>query len=283
MVEATIKLLRRAATEIPPDVMNALKNALRMETHELAKRQLELIIKNCEIASKENVPICQDTGLICFFVRVGDEFPIKANLYQLLEKAVRKATKTIPLRPNAVHPITGINTGDNVGRYAPVVETELVPGDSLEIKVMLKGGGSEYPSRLYVLKPSRALEVLPKAVLTAIAKRAAFSCPPIIVGIGLGSTVDMALRLARRALMRPLGQRNEDSMIAELEEKLLKMINRLGIGTMGLGGDITALDVKIEWAHRHPASFPLGIVLQCWALRKASCTIRPDGSYRLGW
>ncbi|MDK6028175.1 fumarate hydratase [Ignisphaera sp. 4213-co] len=285
MVKAVVDGLRKAVVYLPIDVKNALKKAYEEESSLAAKAHLEAILKNVELAERLGAPLCQDTGIITFYVRLGARFPGIQYIESVLVEATRKATVEIPLRPNSVDPFTGLNSGDNTGRFAPVIIWDGVnlESDSLEIVVVPKGGGSEYVSTLYMAVPSKGIESIEEAVLDAVIKAGAMPCPPTIIGVGIGGTVDLAMHLAKKAAtIRKIGSRHPNPFVAELEEKLLRMVNDLGIGAMGMGGKAsTALAVHVEYAYRHPATYPIAIAFQCWAARRAFITIKPDGSYTI--
>jgi len=272
--------ITRASVGPAPDVSSALKRALGEERSDAAKVQLEAILKNIELAEKEKAAVCQDTGFPNFYIKLGDRFPIRSRLYDIFTQAVREVTKELPLRPNTVHPFTEKNPGDNTGVYAPWFEVELFDGDYLEFYYVPKGGGTELPSRALTLPPGVAMKELPRLVLEAVVEAGPMPCPPVIVGVGIGPSVDIAAKLAKKAaVLRPVGSRHPEPEIAKMETELLKAINKLGIGTHGVGGNVTALDVHIEYAYRHPATFSIGIVFSCWATRRAGARVYPDGRY----
>lgn len=277
LVEALVEALTRASTTLPEEVVQALRAAQDREDGP-AKVQLEAILKNVEMARTGKVPICQDTGTTTFFVRFGIDFPHLKTLTQAIPEAVRRATKEVPLRPNTVHPFTGKNPGDNTGRYVPVITWEPVAGDSVEIQVLPKGGGSENCCALKMLAPGVGLKGIKEAVVEHVVAAGGLPCPPTIVGVGIGGSADLVLKLGKLALLRPLRKRHPEPEVAALEEELEELINASGVGPMGLGGKTTVLAVHVEYAHRHPASLPLGIVVQCWAHRRAAVLIGPDGS-----
>jgi fumarate hydratase subunit alpha len=196
---------------------------------------------------------------------------------EALLSATRKATREIPIRPNAVNPFTQKNSGDNTGRYVPHVIWEIAAGDSLELTVMPKGGGSENVCATKMLLPSEGINGLKKFVVDTVIKAGAKPCPPTILGIAVGGGADLALSLAKKALLKPLNEANTDPAIARLEQELLEAVNMTGIGPMGLGGKTTVLGVHVDYAHRHPASFPAAIAFNCWAARRASARITADG------
>ncbi len=276
--ETAFTLLKLAATVLPRDVREALEEAYRTETSEVGKAQLEAILEDIRLAQELSKPICQDTGTIIFYVRVGTDFPARKGLYDALVRATRRATKEVPLRPNAVDPIAERNTGDNTGRYIPYVHWELFDGDYLELTAFPKGGGSENTCRLGMLSPGMGLKGLKKFVVDTVIEAGGKPCPPIIVGVAVGGGSDIAMEIAKKALLRPLDKPNPVPELAKLEEELLRAINETGIGPMGLGGRWTALRVHVDYACRHPASYPVAVATQCWAARRASARIGPDGS-----
>ena len=275
--ETVVTLLRLAVTDLPKDVRARLQECLAKESNQTARNQLEAILENIRLAKEHTIPICQDTGIQIFYVIVGHQFPLLGELQEILERAVRRATKEIPLRPNTVDPILQTNPGDNTGHHIPWINWKIVRGTDLEITVLPKGGGSENVCRLGMLTPGQGLKGLKRFVVDAVIDAGAKPCPPTILGIGIGGGADICLKLAKEALLRPVGQRHLDSNIAKMEEELLRAVNQTGIGPMGLGGDTTALDVHIEIAMRHPASFPVGLAVQCWAARRASVVITGEG------
>lgn len=267
----------RASTILPLDVVRALEAARDRETGP-ARVQIEAILENVRIAREGKVPICQDTGTISFFVRVGTTFPHLGDLVRALPQATRAATKSVPLRPNTVHPFTGKNPGDNTGRYIPALTWEFVDGDGAEVHVLPKGGGSENCSTLKMLAPGVGLKGIKEAVVEHVVACGGLPCPPTVIGVGVGGGADLSLKLGKMALLRPLGQRHPEPEVAAIEAELEELINASGVGPMGLGGKTTVLAVHAEYAHRHPASLPLGIAVQCWAHRRATVRIRADGT-----
>jgi len=275
--DTAIKLLRLAVTELPLDVKKAIRRALELERKEVARDQLNTIIRNFELAEVASIPMCQDTGTITFYLTIGEKFPILSALSVTLRTATKLATEVIPLRPNAVNPFTDENSGDNVGRHIPYIDWEVVPGETLQITVFPKGGGSENTCTVGMISPGLGMKGIKRFVVDAVISAGGNPCPPEILGIGIGGGADIALKLAKRALLRPLGRRHEEPDVAKLEEELLTLTNMTGIGPMGLGGDTTVLGVNVEYAHRHPASLPIGVAFQCWAARRASAEISSDG------
>jgi fumarate hydratase subunit alpha len=277
---AALSLIKLAAVRLPMDVKEALQRAYREERHEIGRLQLENMLENIRLAEEMNVPLCQDTGTIVFYVRAGANFRVLDRVESALIRAVRRATLEVPLRPNAVNPFTNKNSGDNTGRYIPYVNWEISDGDWLEITVLLKGGGSENACTLRMMEPSEGVEGMKKFVIECVMKAGGIPCPPTIVGVGVGGGADIAMTLAKRALLRPIGEENPNADLAKIEKELCEAINTTGIGPMGLGGNATALDVKIEYAHRHPASYPVAVAFQCWAARRAAACIYPNGEIK---
>ncbi|MEM2106050.1 MAG: fumarate hydratase [Candidatus Bathyarchaeia archaeon] len=276
--ETAFNLLRQAVIYLPEDVKKALKKAYEEETSDTGKTQLKAILDNIELAEKYKAPVCQDTGTIIFYVKAGAEAKNLDKVEQALINATRRATKEIPLRPNSVDPFTQKNSGDNTGRYIPFIHWEIVPGNTLELTVMTKGGGSENVCVTGMLVPGEGIKGLKKFVVDAVIKAGAQPCPPNILGVAVGGGADIAMKLAKKALLIPLDQRNPDPEIAKIEEEILEAVNMTGIGPMGLGGKTTVLGVHIDYAFRHPASFPAAVAFNCWAARRASARINNDGS-----
>jgi len=230
-----------------------------------------------ELAEKTRTPMCQDTGVIIFYVKAGAQAKGLDKIGDALRSATKRATKEVPLRPNAVDPFTQKNTGDNTGRFVPFIHWEIVAGDSVEITVMPKGGGSENVCALGMISPGKGVNGLKKFVVDAVINAGAKPCPPNILGVAVGGGADIAMKLAKAALLRPLDEPNTNPDLAKLEKELYEAANSTGIGPMGLGGKFTVLGVKVDYAHRHPASYPVAVAFQCWAARRASARISSDG------
>jgi len=275
--DAAVNLLRLAAVQLPPDVKEAIYRAHKEETSPTGKVQLEAIVKDIELAEKENTPMCQDTGAIIFYVKAGAQAKGLDKIETALTNATRRATKEVPLRPNAVDPFSGKNTGDNTGRFIPYLNWEITSGDTIEITAFPKGGGSENVCTLGMITPGEGVKGLKKFVIDTVIKAGAMPCPPTIVGVAAGGGADIAMKLAKAVLLRPLNQPNPNPELAKLERDLYEAANSTGIGPMGLGGKFTVLGVNVEYAHRHPASYPVAVAFQCWAARRATARIHPDG------
>lgn len=257
---------------MPKDVVKALKRCKRRERKRVAILQFECMLKNLELAKKLDVPICQDTGIPIFFMKLGVDLKLDFDPLVALKKAVKKATLSVPLRTNVIDPLSRVNTGTNVGEGQPVVHLDLVRGKKLQIDLLLKGAGAENWSRLYMLKPTDG-ETIERAVLLTIGEAGGQPCPPTIVGVGVGGSAEMACLLAKKALLRPLGKPNKNRELARLELRLTQAANGLDVGPMGLGGNTTVLGVHVAKAACHTASLPVAINFQCWAARRASAKL----------
>jgi fumarate hydratase subunit alpha len=271
-------ILKQAVIYLPEDVKQALKKAYAEETSETGKTQLKAILDNIELAEKYQAPVCQDTGTIIFYVKAGAKAKDLDKIEEALINATRRATKEVPLRPNSVDPFTQKNSGDNTGRYIPFLHWEIVPGDSLELTVMTKGGGSENVCVTGMLVPGEGIKGLKKFVVDAVISAGAKPCPPNILGVAIGGGADIAMKLAKKTLLKPLNEPNQDPEIAKLEKEIFEAANMTGIGPMGLGGKTTVLGVHVDYAFRHPASFPAAVAFNCWAARRASARINADGT-----
>jgi len=278
---ALITALQQATAVLPQDVITALQRAEASEDSPLAKEQLQTILRNIEVAKEHRVPLCQDTGLHTFFITAGTASPYLSKLQRVIKHALAEATEQIPLRPNTVHPFTGENSGDNLGRYMPYLSWELIDGDEITITILPKGGGSENMSALKMLLPTAGMSEIKRTVVDHIIACGGKPCPPTIVGIGIGGGADIAMNLGKRALLRPVGDHHPEPMVAALEEELVHLLNMSGVGPMGIGGKNTVLAVHIEYAYRHTASLPVGIVVQCWAHRWAKIHLAADGTIKV--
>jgi fumarate hydratase subunit alpha len=276
--DVTVELLRKTVTRMTDDVVNELKNAMKNETEEVPRMQLKAILDNLELAEKTTTPLCQDTGVTIFYVNLPR--CLNVDVEKGIIEGVRTATKDVPLRPNAVHPLTRKNPGDNVGRKMPYVNFKVWDKDYLEITVMTKGAGSENMSQLAMLTPSQGVKGVKEFILNVVLKAGSNPCPPTILGVGIGGSSDIATKLAKEALLRPIDKPNEDAEIASMEKELKDALNDLGIGVMGLGGKTTVLGVNIEYAFCHTASLPVAVNVQCWAARRGTAQIFPDGKVK---
>lgn len=285
---ATLELVARdlyvkALQEIPADVRAGLRQGLAAEERDgnrTAGKILHVILDNIRVADEQHTLVCQDTGLPVFRVRVGATAGIDIpRLTESLRVGCARATAERPLRSNTVHPLTRKHTGTNTGQGIPVIKLEVVADlDGVDIQMAPKGSGSENMSFLKMLNPSEGMPGIKKFVLQCIFESGARPCPPMVVGIGLGGTSDVAMALAKEAsTFRRIGTRNADPDVAALEHDLLQKINETGIGPQGLGGTTTAMAVNIEWAHTHISQNPVAINIQCWRGERAEVHVAPDG------
>lgn len=272
--DAVCRIYRDAVIELPEDVTLALRRAQENEDNETARLNLETVLKNIEAAHADGIPMCQDTGLPIVFVKLG-RVQVE-NLYQGIRNGVEMATREVPLRPNVVDPLTRKNTGNNIGKGIPQVDVELVDGDYLELTVFPKGFGSENNNALKMGLPGDGVEGIENFVVETVKAAGGKPCPPTRIGVGIGGSSDMALKLAKKALLRDVQDRNSDERLSKLEDDLLEAVNSTGIGPMGLGGKTTALDVKVEMVDTHTAGLPIGICIQCWAARHSSIVLRDE-------
>lgn len=254
-----------AAYNLSPDAKEALHVALKKEESEIGKSILQEIIENAEIAEKDKLPLCQDTGFAVFFVEIGEDIIIEGSLNRAITNAVREAYQEGYLRKSIVaDPLRRKNTGDNT---PPIIHIEFVAGDKLKIMFSAKGGGSENMSRIGMMKPADGVEGVKNFIIETAKLAGPNPCPPIIVGVGIGGTFEKAALLAKKAIFRDINEHNPDPFYAEMEKELLERINNLGIGPQGLGGRITALAVHINTFPCHIASLPLAVNIQCHSSR----------------
>jgi fumarate hydratase subunit alpha len=271
ITEAVADLVKEANYILPEDVIKAIEKSALEEEAPVGREVLEQILLNNQVARREKMAVCQDTGIVVVFVELGNEVYIEGDLYEAINTGVRKGYQEGYLRTSVVEsPLKRVNTGDNT---PAVVHLQLVPGDKLRLIVAPKGAGSENMSLVKMLKPADGKEGIRKLVLQTVKEAGANPCPPIIVGIGLGGTFEKAALLAKEALLRPLEDSNPDPEIAELEKSLLADINKLGIGPQGLGGRSTALAVKINTFPCHIASLPVAININCHVARHKEIVI----------
>lgn len=272
---AVVELLRKTVVRLPADVKAALERAYGAEVDEVPRMQLKAIMDNIALAEEGETPMCQDTGVTIFYVTLPRSADV--DVEKAIVEGVRRATRDVPLRPNAVHPITRKNPGDNVGDRMPYINCKVGSGDHIEITVMTKGAGSENMSQLAMLTPSQGIKGIKEFVLNTVLRAGGNPCPPMVLGVGIGGSADISMKLAKEALLRPLDRRHADPALAKLEEELLAALNLLEIGPMGLGGKTTVLGLNIEYAYCHTASLPVAVNVQCWAARRGTVRIHPDG------
>ena len=265
ITEVVSRLCVEANCHLPLDMQKRIENSLMCENWPCARDILEQIVDNYKIADRENQPICQDTGMACVFLKIGQDVHISGNLEEAIHEGVRRGHQEGFLRKSVVRdPLYRVNTGDNT---PAVIYYEIVPGDTVEITLAPKGFGSENMSAIKMLRPSDGLQGVVDFVLQTVKDAGPNPCPPVVVGVGIGGTFDKAAYLAKKALLRPVDEPNGNEFYADLEKELLLKINALGIGPQGLGGRTTALAVNIETFPTHIAGLPVAVNINCHVTR----------------
>jgi fumarate hydratase subunit alpha len=272
VTKAVKKLFIEANKILGEDVVGALRHALSREESETGKQVLKKIIENADIARRKKMPICQDTGLAIVFVELGQDVHIVGGaLHAAIEEGVRQAYDESYLRKSVCDPLTRKNTTDNL---PAIIHVDIVSGDRMKITAMPKGGGSENVSAAKMLIPAAGIDGIKKFVLETVENAGANPCPPIIVGVGIGGSLERACVMAKKALLRPVGEANRiDERVEQMERELYQSINNLGIGPAGLGGRVTALAVNVEMMPCHIASLPVAVNIQCHVARHKEITI----------
>ena len=261
---AVRELAMSASCDLEPDILDSLLSARDREKSPLAKNGLEMLITNANIASREQIPVCQDTGIGVVFVSVGQEVVVEGDLEQAIQEGIRAGYEDGYLRKSVCDPVTRKNTGTNV---PAVVHLEMVSGDRVRIGFLPKGCGSENMSGLVMLPPSAGIAGVEDYVVQKVKDAGSNPCPPVVVGVGLGGTFEKAALLAKKSLLRPLGNPNPDTNVAEIEQRILQRLNKEGQGVMGWGGVNTALAVHMDTYPTHIASLPVAVNIQCHAHR----------------
>lgn len=247
------------------DVIKSFEDNLEKEESDLGRDILKILIENASIAKENKIPLCQDTGMAVFFVEVGQEVLIKGDtLTDAINKGVSEGYTEGYLRKSVVSPLKRINTQDNT---PAIIHYEMVKGDKIKIQYAPKGFGSENMSKLKMLKPSDGIEGVKKFILETVSEAGPNPCPPIVVGVGIGGTVDKCAQIAKKALFRNIGEHSDDEMISDLEKEMIEKINNLGIGPQGFGGNTTALSVNIETFPTHIAGLPVVVNINCHSAR----------------
>ena len=272
ITDAVRELVIEASYDLGDDVIEALKKSRSTEESPVGRDILDQIIKNAEIAKSEKSPMCQDTGLAVLFVELGQEVQVVGGDYnEALNEGIRRGYKDGYLRKSVLSdPLERKNTGDNT---PAVIHTEIVPGDKMKIVMAPKGGGSENMSEVRMMKPSDGIEGVREFVLDRVLRSGGNPCPPVIIGVGIGGTFEKCAWLAKKSLLRGVGDRHPNKFYADLELELLEKINKTGVGPQGLGGNTTALDVHIEVHPCHIASLPVSVNTQCHAARHKSTVL----------
>ena len=267
--QIVVNLLKAANIKLPRDIGWALEAAAGWEADSLARTQLGAIMDNVKKAEALGRPMCQDTGIPTFYVKGKFD----ASICMDIEKGLKRATETVPLRPNTVDPLTRKNSGDNLGKGMPSIHYIPTGDNFLEISVLIKGAGSENMTRLAMLNPSDGVEGVKKFVIDSVLDAGGKPCPPGIVGVGIGGTADECVSMSKEVLMSALDSENDDPVLKDLEEELFVKLNDSGLGPMGLGGSTTTLRVKVKTAYCHTASLPVAVSIGCWATRRAVARI----------
>ena len=263
----------------------ALRKAYDRETTPTGKEIFRTILHNVEVADQQNVLICQDTGLPIYMVKIGSKFPVDgARVAAALKEGAKRATLEHPFRGSSTHPVTRVNPQTSVGEGLPIIYWDFVSeSDCLDLLMIPKGSGSENMSAMKMFIPADGVAVIKKLVVDTVLQSGSNPCPPGVIGVGIGGTADLVSKLAKEAIARPVGSHNHDPYFAKMEDELYEAINSLGVGPMGLGGDVTTLAVHIEWAHTHITQNPVAVNTQCWPARRARAKIYPDGRVEYGF
>ncbi|OPY70556.1 MAG: L(+)-tartrate dehydratase subunit alpha [Syntrophorhabdus sp. PtaU1.Bin050] len=265
IIGALEELFVDANYNLSQNVLDILEGSVEKEESSVGKEVIRELIRNANVAKDEHIPICQDTGLAVTFIEVGQDVHIVGgSLSDAVDEGARRGYEKGYLRKSACHPFSRKNTGDNT---PAILHTRIVPGDKVKITVLPKGGGSENYGEVRMLVPSQGKEGMKTFVLEMVTKGGPNPCPPIIVGVGIGGNLETSALLSKEALMEPLGKRNVDQALADLEVELLDAINKSGIGPQGYGGTVTALDVHVKMMPCHIASLPVAVNIQCHAHR----------------
>lgn len=271
IVEQVKKLCIEANLYLGEDVLSCIKEKVKSEKSEVGRNILNILVENAGIAKEKNIPICQDTGMAVFFVELGQEVVIEGDtLTEAINEGVRQGYEEGYLRKSVVSPISRVNTKDNT---PAIIHYDMVKGDKIKIEFAAKGFGSENMSKMKMLKPSDGLEGIKKFIIDTVSEAGPNPCPPMVIGVGIGGTVDKCAQIAKKALFRELGEFNKDENIAKLESELLASINKLGIGPQGLGGTTTALGLNIETFPTHIAGLPVVVNINCHASRHKKVVI----------
>lgn len=267
---------------LPDDVYAKLRELRGKEDTALAKIVYDAMFEDLKLADQQDRPLCQDTGIIQYFVQIGTRFPLIDQVEVGLCEAVKKATILGPLRHNAVEVFDEKNTGTNVGKRIPWIDWEIVPdSDEAIIYVYMAGGGCSLPGTARVLMPLEGYEGVVKLIFDQITSYGINACPPLLVGIGIAGSVEVAAKLSKKALLRPIGSRNSHPRGAELETRIEAGLNAIKIGPGGLTGENSVMGVHIEEAARHPATIAVGLSTGCWAHRRAVIKINADMEYEI--
>jgi L(+)-tartrate dehydratase alpha subunit len=281
LTDIVAKFTSYMGKHLPDDVLAKLRELREKEDSYLAKVVYDSMFENQEIADKLDRPCCQDTGVIQYFLKAGADFPLLGEVKDILRNAVIAATETAPLRHNAVEIFKEKNTGNNTGERIPWIDWEIVPGDSLMLEVYMAGGGCSLPGQGKTLMPSAGYEGVVEFVFDVLTSYGVNACPPLLVGVGIGGSIEVAANLSKKALFRPLGTRHADPRGAEMELLMEQGLNKIGLGPQGLSGNNSVMGVHIESAARHPSTISVAVSIGCWAHRHGAIRINSDLSYEI--
>jgi len=281
-IDILAKFTSLSGVHLADDVLGKLNELESKENVPMAKIVYKAMFDDLKLADDLNRPICQDTGVIQYYVQVGTKFPLIDEIESCLREAAVRASAETPLRPNVVEIFDEKNTGNNVGYRIPWIEWEIVPNrDDITVYVYMAGGGCSLPGSAKVFPPLVGYDGVVEFVLEQVSTLGVNACPPLLVGVGIGGSVDVAAKLSKKALMRPIGSHNPNARGAKLEEELEKALNKIEIGPGGFTGSASVMGVNIEHAGRHPATVAAGVSVGCWAHRRACIKIGADMSYEM--
>lgn len=282
MTDIMAKFVGYSGKVLPDDVTEKLKELRKLETEELPKTIYDTMFRNQELAAHLNRPCCQDTGVLQYLVKCGTRFPLIDFVESLLKEATVRATFDAPLRHNSVETFDEYNTGKNVGKGTPTVFWEIVPEcDTCEIYSYMAGGGCSLPGKAMVLMPGQGYEGVTKFVLDVMTSYGLNACPPLLVGVGVATSVETAALLSKKALFRPLGSKNPNERAAKLEKLLEDGINEIGLGPQGVSGAMSVMGVHIENTARHPSTIGVAVNVGCWSHRKGHIIFDKDLNYTI--
>ncbi len=282
MTDIVARFTDYAGKHLPDDVMTKLTELREAEDSPLAKVVYDSMFDNLAKAAELDRPCCQDTGVIQYYIKVGSDFPLLSEIRPILEEAAETATKTAPLRHNAVEIFEEKNTGTNTGERIPWIDVQIVPDSAdIEVEVYMAGGGCSLPGQGKTLMPAAGYEGIVDYVFEVMTSYGVNACPPLLVGIGIGGSIDVAANLSKRALFRPLGTKHHHTNGAKLETLLEEGINKIGLGPQGLSGTNSVMGVHVESAARHPSTISVAISTGCWAHRRGTIRIDKDMSYEI--
>ncbi|HKL25348.1 MAG TPA: L(+)-tartrate dehydratase subunit alpha [Desulfuromonadales bacterium] len=282
MTDIMAKFTDYVGKHLPDDILAKLRQLRSDENSQLAKVVYDSMFDNLAKADELNRPSCQDTGVIQFFLKAGADFPLLSEIRTILDEAVRTATRTAPLRHNAVQIFEEKNTGDNTGERIPWIDWDIVPNDSgITLEVYMAGGGCSLPGQGKTLMPAAGYEGVTRFVFDVMTSYGVNACPPLLVGVGIGGSIEVAANLSKKALFRPIGSRHADPRGAEMEQLIEKGLNEIGIGPQGLSGKNSVMGVHIESAARHPSTISVAISVGCWAHRRGTIRFNEDLSYEV--